>query len=810
MSRARTALWRSWSTGLLRALLDPSRKADYAVACAFAIMPAVCAWVIGAHQTVTLHGFEFTGYWTRPNWMGHILVIPGTLFLFRWSTSRIAPVYAEWPPPRTPEIIDLIDDNEGRRRAYQELRRSLCAPWILPMSLLVVGVMQVLDVWEVAAHYVGSPGAPADVIEKDWSVFFVATPDVSLMQNAVLVITAYTLQFFLLLVFVLFITFVCRHNLFFLRRIYQARHVAPADRHAYICLDFDDINRCFGLRKANDTFGTQVLCLTISALGALVTRLANSQSDQTEALYAAIASVSGFEAFLSAFRPQILFHDAGQMLVPAIWLLGLVLIAMPALVKLLPRLPFYGSREAQRSILSYLREYIPDDRWPYGDNPTREEVDGAASAFAESSFWPTGNNRAAQLFFFSFWVFLILLFPLVPQADRLISFLVFQVALAGLSAGATALTFKLLNWPLSYVDVRLAVAPASGSHSHSGVNRPGSGSHSASRAAVSGAEREIPGAAKGRVTTSRQAPRVASSASDVRPGDRIGTYAIDSLLGEGGMGRVFRARDLKLGREVAIKVLPSGVAQDPERLARFDNEARHLASLNHPNIATLFTFDQIGDNRYLVMELVSGETLAARLTRGRMPATEILRIAIDVTGALAHAHAQHVVHRDLKPGNIMLTPRGVKLLDFGLAKSLRPGLPSSASGETATTLRSLTSDHAILGTLHYISPEQLDNRPVDARTDLFSLGAVLYEMATGTRAFAGDTAASVMGAILHVHPPPVSDLVPDVHPDVDRIISRCLAKAPQDRHAGSEEVLIELQRIQASRQAPLAPDGREE
>lgn len=779
---------RSWSAGLLRALLDPSRTADYAVACAFAILPAVCAWVIGAHQTVTLHGFEFTGYWTRPNWMGHILVIPGTLFLFRWSTSRIAPVYAEWPPPRTPEVIDLIDDGEGRRRAYLELRRSLCAAWILPMSLVVAGVMQVLDVWEVAAHYVGRPGAPADVIEKDWSVFFVATPDVSLLENALLVVSAYALQFFLLLVFVLFITFVCRHNLFFLGRIYQARRVAPADRHAYICLDFDDINRCFGLRRANDAFGTQVWCLTISALGALVTRLANSQSDQTEALYAAIASVSGFEAFLSAFTPQVLFHDAGQMLVPALWLLGLVLIAMPALVKLLPRLPFYGSREAQRSILNYLREYIPGDRWPYGDHPAREDVDAAAAAFAESSFWPTGNNRAAQLFFFSFWVFLILLFPLVPRADRLISFLVFQVALAGLSAAATALTFRLLNWPLSYVDTRLAVAPASGSHSQSGVNRTGSGSQPASRRAASGAV--------------RQAPRVASSASDVRPGDRVGTYAIDSLLGEGGMGRVFRARDLKLGREVAIKVLPSGVAQDPERLARFDNEARHLAALNHPNIATLFTFDQIGDSRYLVMELVSGETLAARLTRGRMPAAEILRIAIDVTGALAHAHAQHVVHRDLKPGNIMLTSRGVKLLDFGLAKSLRPGLPSTASGETETTMRSLTSDHSILGTLHYISPEQLDNRPVDARTDLFSLGAVLYEMATGTRAFAGDTAASVMGAILHVHPPPVSRIVPDMHPDFDRVISRCLAKAPQDRHTGSEEVLIELQRIQAA-----TPDG---
>jgi len=249
------------------------------------------------------------------------------------------------------------------------------------------------------------------------------------------------------------------------------------------------------------------------------------------------------------------------------------------------------------------------------------------------------------------------------------------------------------------------------------------------------------------------------------------------------MGRVFRARDLKLGREVALKVLPASVSEDAERLARFDNEARLLASLNHPNIATLFTCDQVGDRSYLVRELVSGETLSQRLTRGRMPVADILRAAIDVTSALAHAHAQHIVHRDLKPGNIMLTPRGLKLLDFGLAKRLRQGLPSSASGETATTMRSLTNDQAILGTRHYISPEQLQNRPVDARTDVFSLGAVLYEMATGTRAFEGDTPASIMGAILHVHPPLVSTQIPDVSPDFDRLISRCLAKDPQDRRA---------------------------
>ena len=767
--------WRQWSSGVLRTLLDPARTRDYAVACGFALLPAAVAWLIGAHQTVTLHGFEFQGYWTRPNWMGHILVIPGTLFLFRWSTSRIAPVHAAWPPPHIPDVIDLIEDPDGRRRAYLEMQRSLCASWILPMGLMVVGVMQLLDMWDVLAHFVGAPSALAEVIEKDWSVFFVATPAVSLAENALLVVTAYALQFFLLLVFVLFITFVYRHNVFFLRRIYQARHVKASDRAAYICLDLDDINRCFGLRKANDAFGTQVWCLTISALGALVTRLANSDTQQTETLYAAISSFSQFEAFLSGFHPQVLFKDAGQMLVPIIWVLGLVIIAMPALVKLLPRLPGYGSREAQRSILSYLREYIPDDRWPFGDNPTREEIDAAASAFADSSFWPTGNNRAAQLFFFSFWVFMILIFPLVPQSGKLLTFITFQVALALLSAAATALTFRLLNWPLSYIDTRLAVAPKSGPQSHSGLHRVGSGPSQASRRP--------------------SAPRPASSALDVQPGDRLGQYAIESLLGEGGMGRVFRARDTKLGREVAIKVLPASVSEDPERLARFDNEARLLASLNHPHIATLFTFDEAGDSRYLVMELVSGETLSERLTRGRMPVAEILRIAIEVTDALAHAHALHIVHRDLKPGNIMLTPRGVKVLDFGLAKSLRRGLTGTDSGETATTMMSLTSNQAVLGTLHYISPEQLESRPVDARADLFSLGAVLYEMATGIRAFAGDTAASIMGAILHVHPPPVSALVPGVSPDLDRIISRCLAKDPKDRHADSEALLIELRDV---------------
>ena len=236
-------------------------------------------------------------------------------------------------------------------------------------------------------------------------------------------------------------------------------------------------------------------------------------------------------------------------------------------------------------------------------------------------------------------------------------------------------------------------------------------------------------------------------------GTRVGPYEVVSMLGAGGMGEVYRARDTRLDRTVALKVLPAELSQDPERRTRFEREARAIASLTHPHICTLYDVGSHEGIEFLVMELLEGETLGARLARGRLDLDECLRYAIAIAEALEAAHQRGIVHRDLKPANVMLTRAGVKLLDFGLAK-LRAEQPAVVDGPTNTAL--LTSHGQILGTLQYMAPEQLQGREVDPRADLFAFGAMLFEMVTGRRAFEGDSPASVIGAILHTTPPPVT------------------------------------------------------
>ena len=260
------------------------------------------------------------------------------------------------------------------------------------------------------------------------------------------------------------------------------------------------------------------------------------------------------------------------------------------------------------------------------------------------------------------------------------------------------------------------------------------------------------------------------------PGVRLGPYEILSALGAGGMGEVYKARDTRLDRSVAIKVLTEGSAGDPDRRRRFEQEARAVSALNHPHICTLHDIGSSvpsgPDSRspspeprapnpeplqYLVMECVEGETLAHRLEKGPLPLDEVLRYGTEVADALAAAHGRGIVHRDLKPANVMLTKSGVKLLDFGLAKLRGPAAdPALALSAMATGAAPVTAEGSLLGTLSYMAPEQVEGRDADARTDLFAFGALLYEMATGRRAFEGGSAASVIAAILEREPPPRS------------------------------------------------------
>jgi serine/threonine protein kinase len=239
----------------------------------------------------------------------------------------------------------------------------------------------------------------------------------------------------------------------------------------------------------------------------------------------------------------------------------------------------------------------------------------------------------------------------------------------------------------------------------------------------------------------------------LNPGTKLGPYEVVEPLGAGGMGEVYRARDTRLERTVAIKVLPAHLSDHPERQQRLEREARAVSSMNHPNICALYDIGQQDGASYLVLEYLERETLAQRMDKGPLPVEQLLRCAIEITSALDKAHRTGLVHRDLKPGNIMLTKAGAKLLDFGLAKA--SGMAPATDLETmATTTKPLTAEGAIVGTFQYMSPEQLEGKEADARSDIFSFGAVLHEMATGKKAFAGKSQASLIAAILAAEPPP--------------------------------------------------------
>jgi hypothetical protein len=278
------------------------------------------------------------------------------------------------------------------------------------------------------------------------------------------------------------------------------------------------------------------------------------------------------------------------------------------------------------------------------------------------------------------------------------------------------------------------------------------------------------------------------------PGTRLGPYDIVSLLGAGGMGEVYRARDTRLDRTVALKILPPSLASDPAFRERFTREGRAISQLDHPNICTLYDVGEQDGTSFLVMQYLEGETLESRLKKGALPLDQVLQFAIQIADALDKAHRAGIVHRDLKPGNVMLTKSGALLLDFGLAKTTTVGAAAGLS-MLPTTPPGLTAQGTILGTFQYMAPEQLEGDEVDARTDIFAFGSVLFEMVTGRKAFEGKSQASLLAAIMHMEPPPLSTRQALVPESLDRAIRTCLAKDPDARWQSTADLRRELKWI---------------
>ena len=287
------------------------------------------------------------------------------------------------------------------------------------------------------------------------------------------------------------------------------------------------------------------------------------------------------------------------------------------------------------------------------------------------------------------------------------------------------------------------------------------------------------------------AEMIVNDKSSLKKGRVVGPFEILAFISRGGMGEVYLAHDRRLSRNVALKILPAAFTKDDERLRRFEQEARAASALNHPNIITIYEILKAGSGHVIATEFVEGETLRQRLSHSRLTLTESLHIAIQIADALAAAHKAGIIHRDIKPENVMLRPDGyVKVLDFGLAKLAEeaPNIPI----EEALTKQIRTGSGVVIGTAGYMSPEQARGKTVDARSDIFSLGAVLYEMATQEKPFDGETPSDVLAAILKTEPQPLAELLPDAPPELSRIVMKTLRKDRDERYQAIRELLIDL------------------
>jgi len=423
--------------------VDKNRKIDYIATALIAGWPILLAWYLGLHKSHELDGTIYIGYLDKNNFWPMVFLIPVSLWAVRWAFGRIAPITEPNLPAQPPGIIQLLHTKQAKDTVYHAMRSWMSSPKNMGSVLLVALAIQFIDMSElIGVYFIDQVARPG---ELDWSVMY-KIGIVGKWTNFVFVVFAYIVQFMITVLGVYGVTFLLSHNLFFLSRIYQRSRTPAGEEDNYIAIDLNDVNKCFGFRAANDAFNTQVIALILGGAMVLVSRFPNS--------YTADGGVrlGDLLRWPMTIPETFFFPDIGQILLAIGWFAGLTIVSLPAIVKLLPRVPM-GGKPPDLTITHYLREFLPDSQWPYGDKPKTREIEIIAAKFAVNAFWPTGNNRASQLFFFSSWIFLIILFPF--QASD-VSMLIIGFGMLGTVAyGIKTGLFVLLNSSLSYVDERL-------------------------------------------------------------------------------------------------------------------------------------------------------------------------------------------------------------------------------------------------------------------------------------------------------------------------------------------------------------------
>ncbi len=421
--------------------LDRTKRIDYFVTFLIAAIPVALSILLGVDGDIGDEDeVKYRGYLRSLNFTAFVVLLPGMLWFFRWAMGRIASVGETWEPKNPPPLAELFESPRGQREVYGALRRQLLSPRLVWLTLVVVVLIHILDLRSLLVEQYIHDKPP---LVPDWRAMFQHSPEIiTKTENLVFVFFAYSVQFTVTFFSLLLGFLLASHNLFFLRRIYQRRWVPDGEEDLYIHIDLADGDRCFGFRRANNSFNTQVLALGVGGIAMLLSRFIHA------APWVEIAAA-----------PEKIFPTVGQVILALGWFFGFLVVSLPSLVKLLPRLQVGGSR-ASRSVTTYMREFLAPDRWPFGREPSQDEIGALAAHFANNSFWPTGDNRARQLFFFAMWVGLIVLFT--PPMDNRLILLVSLPLLGILAYGGRRLLFRTLDGFLAYVDPRLVELPEGG------------------------------------------------------------------------------------------------------------------------------------------------------------------------------------------------------------------------------------------------------------------------------------------------------------------------------------------------------------